>query len=200
MTTATDPCSQHTRESRRGGQIQTTSSQLIQANGLPNSRLPEPLSRNAADATAPTGRNKKPMGAVSPPTTTSTATPESACSPRRPSITASPRRPTPPGEPSSTPPTPPGPSGSSTGRPSRRRYRPAPGSTSPTARRLQLNSRPNCLIRARQAPPCNPAVPRDREEELAEASLVRADHPASLDVQDIDMCFACAFGHGDLTR
>jgi transposase InsO family protein len=60
MATATDPCSQHTRASRRGGQIQTASSQLIQANGLPNPRLPEPLSRNPADATPATGRVSSP--------------------------------------------------------------------------------------------------------------------------------------------
>lgn len=67
MATATDPCSQHTRASRRGGQIQTASSQLIQANGLPNPRLPEPLSRNPADATPATGRDHGPIRAVSSP-------------------------------------------------------------------------------------------------------------------------------------
>lgn len=67
MATATDPCSQHTRASRRGGQIQTTSSQLIKASGLPNPRLPEPLSRNAADATPATGRDSEPIGEVSSP-------------------------------------------------------------------------------------------------------------------------------------
>lgn len=67
MATATDPCSQHTRASRRGGQIQTANSQLIQANGLPNPRLPEPLSRNPADATPTTGRDAKLIGEVSSP-------------------------------------------------------------------------------------------------------------------------------------
>jgi hypothetical protein len=67
MATATDPCSQHTRASRRGGQLQTASSQLIQAGGLPNPRLPEPLSRNAADGTPATGRDRKLIGEVSSP-------------------------------------------------------------------------------------------------------------------------------------
>jgi hypothetical protein len=67
MATATDPCSQHTRASRRGGQIQTASSQLIQASGLPNPRLPEPLSRNPANATPTTGRDSKLISAVSSP-------------------------------------------------------------------------------------------------------------------------------------
>jgi hypothetical protein len=67
MATATDPCSQHTRANRRGGQIQTASSQLIQANGLPNPRLPEPLSRNPADATPTTGQDSEPIGEVSSP-------------------------------------------------------------------------------------------------------------------------------------
>ena len=43
----------------------------------------------------------------------------------------------------------------------------------------------------------NPAVSRQCEEELAETGFVRADLTARVEVQDIRVCFALAFGERD---
>src|SRR5207244_2593855 len=50
--TTTDPCAQHTRANRGGGQLQTTGSQPIELTAYPTCALPEPPSREPHDATS----------------------------------------------------------------------------------------------------------------------------------------------------
>ena len=57
---------------------------------------------------------------------------------------------------------------------------------------LALGEREAFAIAAR-----NPAVSRQCEEELAETGFVRTDLTASVEVQDIRVCFALAFGERD---